>query len=330
MIYSKNIAVEFPATRDRVGYRFRRVVSVVCEHSWEKLSSTAEIVVSRNIKGYGSEEIKDLFRRGDRVVIYAGYNGELIKEFEGYITSLNEETHYTFKCEDEMFLFRNGNVNFSKKNCSLADLVGACLSEVKAVHGVTISTNIADANIGSVRVKDLSPAEVLLKLKDDMSLYSYFRDGVLYSGKIFQDNANRITLSFDRERNIKTHSLEFKKAEDLKVKIKVTSVLSTGKKLTATAGDEDGELSTIELFGVNSQTELQQKAEDKLKLMKVDGFTGSVTLFGIPLIRFGDEIRFRSDEFDHKNVIHYADATVFKYGSGPYIEREVKVGRRAR
>lgn len=329
MILAKNISVEFPATRGRKGYRFRRVVSSSCEKSWEKLTNTAEIVVGKTIKGYGVEEVKDLFRRGDKVVVYLGYNGTLHKEFEGYLVQINEETHINFKCQDEMYQWKSGVVNFSKKNCSLEQLLNACLSVVKKNTGITYKTDIASAELGSVRVKDMSPAEVLLKLKDDYSIYSYFKDGVFYSGKVFQDNTKRHTLSFDRARNIKSHNLEFKRAEDIKAKVKVTSVLSTGKKLTATAGDEDGAQSTIELFGVTSQADLQKKADEKLKLMKVDGFTGSVTLFGLPIVEFGDELKFRSDEFEHKNVTHYADSVSIKYGPGPFIEREVKVGRKA-
>jgi hypothetical protein len=316
--------------RGRKGYRFRRVVSCTVEAGWEKLTTTAEIVVSRNIKGYGVEDIKNLFRRGDKVVIYAGYNGDLIKEFEGFITQLKEDSNFIFKCEDSMYLFKAGVVNFSKKNCKLEDVLNACLKVVKDNHGVTIETDIADASIGSVRIKNLSPSQVLLKLKDDMSLYSYFKDGVLYSGKIFQDDSTVTILSFDRERNIKAHSLEFKTADDTKVKVKVTSVTSSGKKIEATAGDEDGAVSTIELYGIESKSELQKKAEDKLQLMKVDGFSGSVTLFGVPRVVFGEELQFRSDEFQFKNVRHYADSTIFKYGPGAQIEREVKVGRRAR
>jgi hypothetical protein len=330
VILTKNISVEFPATRDRKGYRFRRVVSATVESGWESLATTAEIVVSKNIKGYGVEDIKNLFRRGDKVIVSAGYNGNLVKEFEGYISQLKEDQHFIFKCEDEMFLLKSGVVNFSKKNCQLEDLINACLKVVKEKTGVSIQTNLASAQLGSVRVNNISPAQVLLKLKDDMSIYSYFKDGVLYSGKIFQDNDRVVTISFDRERNMKSHSLEFKSAEDNKVKVKVTSVTSDGKKIEASAGDEDGNVSTIELYGIDSKSELQKKADDKLKLMKVDGFTGSVTLFGVPRVVFGDQVKFRSDEFTFKNVEHFVDSTILKYGPGAMIERDVKIGRRAR
>lgn len=329
MVFAKNISVEFPAIRDRKGYRMRRVVSFSTEKSWQSLTGTAEIVVSKYIKGYDIAQLRDMFRVDDPVVVYAGYNGNLVQEFKGYLTRVQDEQHITFTCEDEMRMLKKGQVNMIKKPCKLKDILNAINDVVFKTTGKRYDLDTVDAELGSVRIKAMTPAQVLQEIKDKYKVYSYFKNGILVSGKVFQGNNERHILNFDNQRNIKSHSLEYKRAEDLKVKVKVTSVLANGTKIEATAGDEDGQESEISLFGVNNKKDLQQKADDKLKLMKVDGLAGDVVIFGVPLIEFGDEVSFRSTKFPERDGIYYVDGTSYKYGPGAFIERVVKIGRKA-
>lgn len=320
MVLAKNISVEFPAVRDRKGYRSRRVISVMVESGWEKLTDTCEITLSRNLKGLDLAQVRDLFRRGDTVKVFAGYNKKLLQEFEGYITDVSDEKHLVFKCQDEMYKLKTGSVNFNKKNCKLLDILKAI------APGYTLDA--VDAELGSVRIKGMSPAEVLLKLKDQYGLYCFFRGTTLVAGKIYQGNSNKLKLNFDRLRNIKTHSLTYKRAEDIHVKVKVTSILSNGTKIEATAGDENGSVSEINLYGIKSKADLQKKADEKLALMKADGYTGSVTLFGIPKIVHGDEVDLKSERYPERNGTYHVDATTYQYGPGATIERSVKIGNK--
>lgn len=330
MLLAKNIEVVFSAIRNRKGYRFRRVVSFTAEKSWEKLTNTAEVVVSRNIKGYSVEDVKNLFRVGDPVAVRCGYNGELVEEFSGFITRIKDGQHIVFVLEDNMFHFKNGTINFTAKNAKLDTVIEQCLNTVKSISGYSYDSDVINAELGSVKLKNITPAEVLKKLKDDYNIYSCFIGDVLHVGKVYQGNSTRIKLSFDSQRNIKSHNIEFKRAEDLKVKIKVESVLSNGQKKSVTVGDENGELSTIQLYGISNESDLKKKAEEKLALKKVDGLTGSVVLFGIPKINFGDEVELVSTEFPDRNGVYYIDSTVYRYGPSAQIEREIKIGGKAR
>lgn len=322
-----NIAVEFPAVRGRKGYRMRRVISCNVQKGWRELTSKAEVVISRNIKGYDMNDIRELFKEGDPVAIYAGYNGELRHEFSGYIARVNDGKHITFSFEDEMYLLKKGQVHFNKKPCTLKDVLNAINKVSQEVNGKTFELDAVDAELGTVRIPGHTPAEVLQEIKDKFKIYSFFRNGVLVSGKIYQGNNVRHVLNFDGKKNIKSHSLDYKRADELRVKIKVTSTLRNGKILEATAGDEDGQESVFNLFGIENQAELQKKADDLLKLKKVNGYSGEVVCFAYPSIQPGEELAFRSNEVPDRDGIYYADATNFIYGEGAFIERKTTIGR---
>lgn len=329
MVLAKNILIDFPAVRDRKGIRMRRVVSFTAEQSWQSLTNKATLTISKYIKGINQEQLREMFRIGDAVTISSGYNREHNEEFAGYITRLNDDRHLVMDLEDEMYMLKRGQLHFNKSKCKLKDLFDAINKLMLEVHGKQYTLDVADAELGNVRIKGKTPCEVLQEIKDKYKLYTYFRDGVLISGKVYQSNEVRHVLNFDNERNIKGHSLEFNKAEDLKVRVKVTSVTSSGQLLTATAGDEDGAESEIGLYGINNQADLQKKADAKLALMKVDGYKGDINCYAVPFIRFGDEVQLRSAKFPERDGAYYVDATNLKYETGNGIERTVTIAKRA-
>lgn len=321
MTFAKNIEVLFQAAHGRPTYRLCRVISCNIDSSWESLTDTCELVISRNIKGMSLDKVRETFRKGDPISIRIGYDQNLIQEFTGYIVNIDDSKHLVFSCQDEMYKLKSGTVNFNKKNCSLQELL-----EVVAA-GYTF--DCADAQLGNVRIKDISPAQVLQEIKDGYGIYSYFRDGKLISGKINQGNNNRFVLNYDQQRNIKSHSLTYRRAEDIRARIKVSSILRSGEKLEITVGDADGTQSEIELFGIDNMADLRAKAEQKLALIKSDGFEGEITLFGLPRIVFGDEVELRSTLHPERNGAHYVDSTQLKYVTGSGIERVVKIGLKA-
>lgn len=329
MVLAKNIEVLFPAAHGRPTYRLRRVISCTVESGWEKLTDTCELVISRNIKGMKLDEVRDAFRRGDGIEISFGYNGELRREFTGYIIDVDDDKHLTFKCQDEMYKLKTGTINFNKKRCKLKDVLDAINAAVVKAGGIAYELDVPDAELGNVRIKGISAAEALLRIKDGYGIYSYFRDGKLVSGKINQGSNVRYRLNYDTERNIKSHSLTYKRAEDVRVQVKVSSVLSSGRKIEVTVGDEDGTQSDIQLIGITNTADLKKKAEHKLALMKQDGFEGDVSLFGIPFVRFGDEVELYSAKHPERTGAYYIDSTSVKYVTAGGIERVIKLGSKA-
>lgn len=327
-VFAKNIEVEFAKTETRPGLLLRRVISVNLESSWENLTDTCTITISRYIKGLSTEDIRNYFRRGDAVAVRAGYNGTFRQEFTGYIVNVTDDQHLVLKCEDEMFQLKTGKVDFNKKKCTLKDVLNELNASLSKQGKTPYPIDAIEAELGSVRIRDLSPARVLQEIKDKYHIYCFFRDGKLIGGKPYSGNEVRTVLRFDGERNIKTHNLTFRKAEDIRLKVKVTSTMHSGKKIEVTVGDEDGQQSELAFYGIDNKSDLKKKAEEKLAMMKVDGYEGEITLFGVPFVKFGDEVEIKSEEHPERDGTYLVDSVKWNYGDAR-IERQIKIGRRA-
>lgn len=321
MVFAKNIEITFPAIRDRQTYVCRRVISLEVESSYETLTDKATFRLGRAIKGMNLEQVRDTFRRGDKVLIKAGYNGVLETEFTGYIVNVMDEKHLEFECQDEMFKLKTVEVNFNRRSCALKDLL--------KVVAPGYDVDAPEADLGHVRFTRKMASEVLQEVKDKYGIYSYFRDGVLVCGKINQGSSVRYQLNYDVDRNIKSHDLTYRRAEDIRARVRCSSILDNGTKIEVTVGDPDGEINNIELFGITSKADLKVKAEAKLALMKVDGLEGTVSLFGVPRVRFGDEVLLNSTLHPERSGAYYIKSTIYNYVTGQGITRKVDIGGKA-
>ena len=89
---------------------------------------------------------------------------------------------------------------------------------------------------------------------------------------------------------VKKNELTFKRKEDYKLLIKVSSVLTSGKKTSVEAGSKDKEASVIQFAYPGSYTEkqLREIATGIYNKRCYDGYSGAITGFGLPRTHAGD------------------------------------------
>lgn len=278
MVGAMNILVVFPATEHRREFRVRRAHSAHVEEGWEMLTDTANVVLPRGLV-LSQENIKEFFRKGDPIEIYWGYNGELNPEFKGYLSNVGANLPLKLECEDEMYILKRTKCNISLRPGKLSTLLNAIIPG-------SYTVDAADIEIGAVKFSGITVAQALEKLKDSFGIYSYFKNGVLVSGKIYLDDATEVTLDWYKhiKRNTK---LEYQKAEDIKVQVKATSLLKNGKKIEVVVGDEDGEVSKLVYSGIETKQEVEKLANADLNRLKLDGYKGDIRLRGLPVIHHG-------------------------------------------
>ena len=63
----------------------------------------------------------------------------------------------------------------------------------------------------------------------------------LVCGKIYEDNFNDKTVKLHLEKNVVNNDLNFKKKEDVSIRINAISTLSNGDKIEVFVGDKTGE-----------------------------------------------------------------------------------------
>lgn len=250
----------------------------------DTLADTCKIVLPKNTEWVGYKEIP--IRRGDKVVVDMGYDGELVKRFEGFVSVVSAKTPTTITVEDWMFKLRQKNVKRKTyKNCKLSTLLKDILpGDVKCVLS-------GDVSIGDYRTTATTVAGELGELKKNCGIRSFFElvDGkpILYVYTVFPEK--RINAGvFDKDVIIE-NNLEYRRKDDVLVRIKGTSILSHNKRITYEEGDSGGETRDVTAYGL-TLAELKVFVKNWIKKLKFDGLRGDFKTFGEPVVRKMDVI----------------------------------------
>src|SRR5690606_8561998 len=134
-------------------YEFKNVAEIKIESSYEKLTSVATITIPRKLEFKGKALTGDggLFKSGDIVNIYLGYDFQNVRIFSGFILDIKPGSPFEIRCEDEMFLLKRGAISKTFKSVTLKQL----LSEI--VPGFFIKS--VDADLGNFRMVKATPAQ---------------------------------------------------------------------------------------------------------------------------------------------------------------------------
>lgn len=167
MTFGMCAEVRFLKTDRRPAFSIFRISSCEIELSWKIICGKAELVLPRNIKDFDKQKAKDVFRKGDPVEIYLGYNGDLKLEFKGYIDQVSANYPITLKLEDEMWKLKQVPVNFASPNITLKGFIDKVIKD----YPTDVDLNVS---LGAVRFSKVTLGEVLNKLQsENESLFFY-------------------------------------------------------------------------------------------------------------------------------------------------------------
>ena len=317
-----NAKVVFKATESHPEFYIRRISEVEIESSWKMICSTAQVVLPRNIKDFNQNKVKDWFKRGDKVEIYLcyGLDEDLILEFSGYITQVSADYPITIKLEDEMWRLKQIPVSFVSKDIKLKEFIQKFVTD----YPIDIDS---DVSLGAVRFSKVTMGEVLKKLQDDFSLYSFIRNGKLTIAKPYSDVSEKIPV-FDLERNCVSNDLNYVSKEERTVKVIAESVQNfakTKKKLKFELGDPDPKTTINKTLSVTTLNELQAEVRKIYDLYKKEGFDGSFTTFGTPSVQHGQKVKITSSLYNDREGIYYIDSIKKKFSRDGY-RQEIELG----
>lgn len=305
---------------------FHSAASVEIASSWKNLTDTAKITFPRHMRLKNSvyDDINEVIVRGSKVEVDLGYNGNMTREFTGYITRVDAKTPFSIECEDEMWKLKQTSFTQTWRSVNLKELVS---------HLYKGRIKVEDVNIGSYRILNKSAAKVFDDLRE-MDIYSYFRydetldDIVLYAGfggYAFQTN-NQPVYNFNK--NVIDNSLTYRMAEDITLKVKAFSIQKDNTKVEVEVGDENGDKYPLECPPNLNQQEVKKRALTKLQLLKISGYKGSITGFGIPFVRHGDAVVMEDNMFPERSGAYFADEVKVTFGTGGF-RRNVELAYRA-
>jgi len=298
---------------------FSQVEEVRIESGWKKLTDTATITRPRN-SGERETDLRTLFQPGTPVSVMLGYDGKLRTEFAGYVRAVRPSDPVRIECEDEMYLLKEVNVVGHWKAVNLQ----AFLSEVLPAG---IEFRAVDINLGDVRISSVALSKVLENFRKTYGLQSYFREGKLVVGFPYDlDGSDSVRINFQRD--VAGDQLRYEMAGSRKLKVRATSYYPDNTTETVEIGEPDGEVRSLSYYNVPAG-ELRTVAEEELQRWNYDGYSGSLTVFGEPVLDHGQTVELIDSLRPDRQGAYLVDATQVTFGTGGF-RRRITLGRKAK
>ena len=301
-----------------------------------EMSNTAKITIPRAYtlaKGSGNEGILDYLHVGDKVTLSAGYYrddfNDVALEFTGFIREIESDIPLVIHCDDEThWLRQNSNTN-SYKDVTLKQLLTDIIKP-------PLTFECPDLKLGRFMIDNESSFQVLQRIKSDYSLYSRLQNGHLkvnlrdiVNGTDIKDVHTYVlnppsTSSGSGGYYTKKNELKFKRKEDYKLHVKVTSMDKNGKKVTVDVGNKDKGASLIQFTypGKMTEAELRPIAESIYNKRCYNGYTGTITGFGLPRTHAGDALVIDDQTEPDRAGKYLIEKVVVTYDEGSGFSRK--------
>jgi len=323
MLLNLHCYIVFTDQSGRRYLEFRSVNGIEIESSWRKLTDTCKIVLPRRIVILNGD-INEVVKRGSKVEVYLGYNGDLRLEFVGYVVRLDARVPFTIECEDEMWKLKQVTFSKSYRNASVKEIIALIWPG---------KTNIVDFNIGEYRIDRATGAAVLGDLQTNYNVYSWFtydQEPVLnvsLGGYDFQKLSNRHV--YNMKANVATNDLIYRRKEENKIRILATSTNKGGVVIRTEVGDLEGEPVKLDDKKGMSEDALKQLAISELNRLQYDGYKGTITGFGVPSAEHNDIAVVVDPEYPEREGAYMIDSVKKTFGTGGY-RRQITLGVRVR
>lgn len=296
--------------------------------SWKLYTDTAEMTLPHKFKKDDKVIFvgeNNIFKKGDAVLIEAGYFPDKTKVFEGYVSGVKPGLPTSISMEDAAYLLKQNNITLSFKEVTLKQLLTACIEEAKktatgyVLEGLNrLTVEAIDAKLGAFRLTNVNMINVLEELKKTYALTSYVRGNVLYVGLAYYGNGKKAAFSF-RKNILNDENLEYLKEEDRRIKVKAVSMLENNTKIEVEVGDPSGEQRTITKYNL-TEKELKEVAEREISRLRYEGFSGTFTTFLSPVMEHGDEVELIDPVTPERNGVYLVEAVEINIGINGYFQ----------
>ena len=297
-------------------FTMNHVNSVEISENILEISNTAKITIPRQTikEGY----LDSHFSVGDKVEIWLGYNKNLILEFTGYIREIEASAPLIIHCDDDTFILRRTNFVESYSNASLSQILKDVLKDTGIVF------ECPEVQIGKYQIDNQNAFMVLQDLMKNFGLYSRLENGVLKIGLAFSYGQNVKPHKYIIGHNVKKSELKYQRKEDFKIRFNAIAHNPNGTKTKVTVGstEQDASERTLNFIGPVTEQELRNRAINVMKKVVYDGYTGSITGFGIPCTRAGHSLNIKDKEELERDGTYLIEKLTIIYDESNGFERK--------
>ena len=289
---------------------------IVIEQSVKELGGKATVTLPRNYAKLNGKSVLDLVKCGDPVTIWMGYDGQLEVEFTGYIREIESSAPLVLNIDDDLYPLKRTNYLKSWKSVTL--------NEVLQYVAPGYKVSCPDVNLGALQLNNVSAFRVLMDIQQNYGLYTIVRGKNITCQFPYdiKGTGQMYTYTFYTP-TVKKSNLKYKRAEDNKIRVRVSSKQRNGKTLKAEVGAKEGEGSLYQTtLPPMSESELKTYAENWYKKLCFDGYTGSITGFGTPRTKAGDTLKIVDSEEPDREGNYLVESVTITYGLSDGFERE--------
>ena len=310
-------------------YTFNEVNNVSIVKSVDLLSDTAEIKLPMTAlfgnvnEGFERKQLEQVIKAGDAVSIVLSYKDVIeTEEFKGYVRWLKPNVPtVTIECEDAVYLIRQKQINKNFRQTNLRTI----LEYIVDGTGIALAEDLPEVNFDRFVLKNVNGAKALQKIRDEYGLFVFIDDdGKLFAGLRQTKNINASQI-YDIYKNVVKHDLRFRRAEDVRINLKVVGILKDNSKVEVIVGDEDGEQRTIYRYNVSNKSLLKQLGEAELSDLKYTGYEGTITSFLDPFCTRGYSVEIRDDNYPDRVGNYFAPKVTTTFGTGG-ARRKIELG----
>lgn len=310
--------IVFDANKRRGAVELHRVAAIEIKTSVHDVCQQATITLPLNVPEFVRTPLKDLIRRGDKVKITMGYDGNLdAVDFMGFATRVGADVPIVIECRDGLWKLLQEPFNKAYKQCHVPTLV-------KDLVGDAFKVQAMDATVGPVRIEKAKKADAFKALKDEFGLVTYLKGDTVYCGVLFDAQAS--TSTYRMEQNVKVSDLKYRLADEVSLKVTAKSLKRDGSSIEVEVGDPEGEARTLNYYGITSVEELKKLATADLEKFKYDGYEGGFKAFGIPFTRYGDKVQLLSSDHPERDGYYLAEEVTVTFGPEGF-QRNIKLAQ---
>jgi hypothetical protein len=288
------------------GKLLETVNEVEVSNDCAQLGSNCDITVPltcriENSGQYLIDNVRNLFKSGDTIQIYAwydGYNKQLI--FDGYLYDFLEGTPMKIRCLDYVYKLRQTTLNLNFKNTTIK----AVIEKVLEGTGVTLAKPYLDFDITSISFPNMSPAACLEQIKSETKMTMSLINKELY----FNIASNTLeTVKLKTDVNVIGANMQKPDGAFQKFNVKAWIKNEDGTKKAVEIGDADGELREIKLYMVGKKDH-QKLIDNSLEQVKLGHYKGKVTTLLYPQIDLFWAVDYTDVRYPERSGIYTARA----------------------
>lgn len=299
---------------------FTQVNRVEINESVKELGNKAVIVIPRNYKEIEGLNVLSLLDRGSAVKIELGYDQKYSVEFTGFLDEIESDAPLTLHIDDEFYPWKRNNLVNTFSNVKLAEILKFAFPDYLI--------ECPDVSIGDkFQVSNVSSYQVLLKIQEQFGFYTRLNGknlSCLWPFELTGDISGVLHLYTFYTYTVKTSDLKYRRREDVKVRVRVTSSDRKGgkRKYEVGAKEQEGSLYSMDLPAGMTDAELKEYGDAWYNRLSFDGYSGTITGFGVPVTHAGDTLRIIDHQETDRQGSYLIDSVKITYDLKQGFERE--------